>query len=75
MEHRLQSLYIIRDEGRRERGKEREEGRRERGKERGGERKGRDGEGDTTTYVILGHPYLGIEPLLVFVPKWRVTHQ
>ena len=50
-----------------ERGKERREGRREEGKERRG--------GDTTTYLILSHPYLGIEPLLVLIPKWRVTHQ
>ena len=54
-----------------ERGKERREGRRG---EREGEKKERRG-GDTTTYIILSHPYLGIEPLLVLIPKWRITHQ
>ena len=61
------------EEGRRERGKYRRGGRRG---EREGEKKERRGEGgDTTTYLILSHPYLGIEPLLVLIPKWRVTHQ
>ena len=77
----LQSLYRKEEgrERRRERRKkgegEEERGRRERGEEREGKGRGREGGGDTTTYIILGHPYLGIEPLLVFVPKWRVTHQ
>ena len=69
-------------EGEGERGRKKGEGEEERGRKKGeGEEEGREeegkrkGGGDTTTYIILGHPYLGIEPLLVFVPKWRVTHQ